>query len=132
MDSFELACVFPVSAPFLYNAWLDSEKHSSFTGALAAVEAKIDSYFTAWGGYITGKTIELDPGKRILQHWRTSDFPADAENSVLELTFEETDNGCLLTLRHSNIPDGQGSQYEKGWDTHYFVPMKMYFSSLLN
>ena len=131
MDSFELTCVFPVSASSLYDAWLDSEKHSLFTGGMAAVEAKVDSYFTAWDGYITGKIIELEPSKRILQSWRTTEFPPDDENSLLELILEDTDDGCSLTLRHSNIPDGQGIQYERGWDTHYFIPMKEYFSSII-
>ena len=132
MDSFELTCVFPVSASNLYYAWLDSEKHSSFTGAMAAIEAKIDSYFTTWDGYITGKIIELDPKKRILQQWRTTDFPMNAEYSILDLTFEDRGSSCVLTLRHSEIPEGQGSQYEEGWNSHYFVPMKEHFASLLN
>ncbi|HAW53014.1 MAG TPA: hypothetical protein DCX54_11905 [Flavobacteriales bacterium] len=132
MDSFELTCVFPVSASYLYNAWLDSETHSLFTGGMAAIEPRIDSYFTAWNGYITGKIVELDPPKRILMHWRTTDFPAEAENSLLELTLEEISSGCQLTLRHTEIPKGQGSQYLKGWDLHYFIPMKVYFSTLLN
>jgi activator of HSP90 ATPase len=132
MDSFELTCVFPVSASYLYDAWLDSEKHSMFTGGMAAIEAKIDSYFTAWDGYITGKIITMEPAKRILQHWRTTEFPGDAENSLLDLTFEDKGDNCLLTLRHSKIPEGQGSKYEEGWNSHYFEPMNKYFSSLLN
>ena len=132
MDSFELTYDFPVSASVLYNAWLDSEKHSQFTGSMAAIEARVDSYYTAWDGYITGKIIELEPQRRILQDWRTTDFPMDAENSKLDLTIKDKGTGCVLTLKHSDIPDGQGDQYKEGWNSHYFVPMNEYFSSLLN
>ena len=130
MDSFELSCNFPVSASKVYTAWLDSEQHSNFTGGMSAIESKINSFFTAWDGYITGKILEFEPETRILHHWRTTEFPPDAESSLLEVSFTDVDGQCLLTLKHSNIPNGQGSQYEKGWDTHYFVPMKEYFSSL--
>jgi hypothetical protein len=30
---------------------------------------------------------------------------------------------------HSAIPEGQGDQYAKGWQDHYFEPMRAYFST---
>ncbi|MBN4070128.1 hypothetical protein JYT76_00420 [Olleya sp. AH-315-F22] len=34
--------------------------------------------------------------------------------------------GTELTLTHSNVPES-GEHYIKGWDEHYFKPMKRYF-----
>jgi activator of HSP90 ATPase len=128
-ENFELSCTFPVSADRLYHAWLSSDEHTAFTGGEASIENLADSNFTAWDGYIDGKILELDPGKRILQTWRTTDFPFKAEYSVLELVFEEIEGGCRLNLYHENIPEGQGKDYEKGWVEHYFKPMTEYFES---
>ena len=130
MDSFELTCDFPGSSSLLYYAWLDSEAHSAFTGGTAAIESIMGSRFVAWDGYITGIILELSEGKRILHKWRTNEFPEDAEDSYLEILFEDLNEGCRLTLKHWNIPDGQGDQYKSGWDEHYFQPMLKYFSKL--
>lgn len=131
-DSIELSCKFPVSCERLFSSWLNSEQHSAFTGGLAAIEGKPNSRFTAWDGYITGTILELDENQRILQSWRTTEFPDDAEDSMVELTFSESDSGCVLHLKHWNIPEGQGKKYMTGWFEHYCQPMEAYFKSELN
>ncbi len=40
---------------------------------------------------------------------------------------EDTDEGALLTLVHSNVPDEQTSYEQVGWQEYYFEPMKAYF-----
>jgi activator of HSP90 ATPase len=128
-DKFELTYEFPVSSGRLYRAWLSSDEHSAFTGGEASIENIEGSTFTAWDGYIDGKILELEPAKRILQTWRTTDFPLKAEHSFLELLFEDTESGCKLTLYQWNIPEGQGKEYEEGWVEHYFTPMTEYFEN---
>lgn len=130
MDAFELQERFPVSPVKLYKSWLSSAGHSAFTGGEATIKSSKGSNFTAWDGYISGKILELEPGRRILQTWRTTEFLDEDEDSLLEIEFEENgSNGTLLTLRHSNIPDGQGSRYKIGWKDFYFNPMKHYFKA---
>lgn len=78
--------------------------------------------------YITGTNVELIPGKKIVQRWRTVEFPEDAPDSLLEVSLKAEGNDCVLTLRHSEIPTGQAASYEQGWKDHYFEPMASYFS----
>ncbi len=127
-DSFEVSTVFTVSAERLYRAWLSSDEHGAMTGGAAQIEPTVGGKFNAWDGYITGATLELEPYRRIVQSWRTSEFPADAPDSRLEILLDENADGTRLTLKHSNIPAGQGSGYESGWVDNYFDPMKDYFS----
>lgn len=129
MDSFELTCNFPVKASAIYEAWLNSELHSAFTGGTAAIQDEIESRFTAWDGYITGMILELDKGQRILQSWRTTDFHMDEDDSLVEIELSDTDKGCRLLLHHWNIPEGKSAKYMTGWDEHYFQPMLKYFSN---
>jgi activator of HSP90 ATPase len=129
MDSFELTFTFPVSAHKVYKAWLNSEMHSAFTGSMAAIQEEIGSRFTSWDGYITGMILELEEDKRILQSWRTADFPMDQDDSMVEIELSDQGSGCKLRLKHWNIPTKQGAQYLKGWDDFYFQPMLKYFSS---
>jgi activator of HSP90 ATPase len=98
------------------------------TGGSADIDPRVGGAHSAWDGYITGITLELEPDHRIVQSWRTSEFPADSPDSRLEITLETVSDGTRLTLRHSEIPTGQGASYESGWVENYFQPMAAYFS----
>jgi activator of HSP90 ATPase len=124
---FTLAAVFPVRAEKLYKAWLSSKGHSAMTGSSAKATARVGGKFTAWDGYIFGKTLELESSKRILQAWRTTEFPEDAPDSLVEILFKEVKGGTKVTLKHSNMPDDQVQSYKQGWDDFYFKPMRDYF-----
>ncbi len=127
-DSFKVTAKFPVTARELYEAWLDSKKHGEMTGAGAKTGSKVGSKFSAWDGYIQGKTLELVPVQRIVQAWRTTDFPTGCDDSVIEVMFQDFDGGCKMTIRHTSIPKGQGDEYKEGWRQFYFKPMKEYFA----
>jgi len=126
-ESFQISETFQVSAKRLYDAWLDSNQHSEFTGSKAVIRPVTSSIFSAGNKYITGRNIKLQPYGRIVQSWRTTDFPPGAADSRLEILFEKANGGTRLTLIHSQIPGGQAEEYKKGWNDHYFTPMKKYF-----
>jgi activator of HSP90 ATPase len=129
-ESFEVSAFFPTQSPEkIYTAWLDSQAHSAMTGSLAEVDPTVGGKFNAWDGYIQGHTLELEPFRRILQAWRTTEFPADSPDSRLEILLEGVDGGAQVTLRHSEIPEGQGEDYRQGWTDYYFEPMGRYFSA---
>jgi activator of HSP90 ATPase len=111
----------------IYKAWLSTDGHSAITGSPAKVDGTVNGDFTAWDGYIWGMFLELEPNHRILQAWRTAEFPSEAEDSIVEILLEEEKGKTKLTLKHSNIPEGQAESYKTGWDDFYFKPMKEYF-----
>jgi uncharacterized protein YndB with AHSA1/START domain len=128
-EKIKLSAVIPASAKKIYDAWLDSKAHSDFTGGgPARIDPKVKGKFMAWDNYITGTNLELVPGKKIVQAWRTTEFTAKDPDSRLEIIFEPVSKGTKVTLIHSEIPDGQSADYKKGWKDFYFVPMKEYFS----
>jgi activator of HSP90 ATPase len=127
---FQLSDVIPATPDVLYNAWLSSEEHSKMTGSKAHVSSKAGEGFEAWDGYIQGTNIELEPHRRILQHWRTSEFADTEADSLLEVVFETEGDGTRITIIHSELPD-HGMQYRQGWIDAYFTPMKVYFRQKL-
>lgn len=129
MEKIKMSITLPVSASELYNAWLDSKKHTAFTGGEAHVSKKLNGEFTAWDEYISGENLELKDGKFIKQSWRTVEFKKDDPDSTLELTFEEKRGKTTLNLYHYNLQKGDGKKYGKGWEDHYFKPMKAYFKA---
>jgi uncharacterized protein YndB with AHSA1/START domain len=114
----------------VYAAWIDSAEHAAMTGGDAAEsDAVVGGRFTAANGYIAGTYLELVPDRRIVQTWRTSEFPADAPDSQLVIELTPTGDSALVTLHHTNIPDGQGERYRSGWVEYYFSPMQRYFAA---
>jgi len=123
----KISAIFPVSAKKLYDAWLDSKIHSAITGSKAHIDARQGYSFTAGNGYITGSNLILQPYGRIVQHWRTTEFPEGSPDSKLEILFEKHNSGTKLTIVHTQLPNGDEKKYEKGWKEHYLKPMKTYF-----
>jgi activator of HSP90 ATPase len=123
---FELATVISASPEVVYDTWLDTDGHTAMTGSPADVSASLGAEFCAWDGYIQGRNLMLERGKRIVQSWRTSNFEETEEDSQIEVLFEPAPEGTRLTLRHTQLPP-HGTRYETGWVTHYFEPMQKYF-----
>ncbi len=128
-EKLRLSVTIPAEPKDVYKAWLDSKGHSEMTGSEARVEPRINGAFTTWDGYVDGMTIELELEQRIVQKWRTSDFPSGSEDSVVEIVLKRVDAGTKLVLIHTEIPDGQGEEYKEGWKEFYCKPMKEYFKS---
>ncbi|MBI4818601.1 MAG: SRPBCC domain-containing protein [Deltaproteobacteria bacterium] len=124
LESLELHVTVAASPREVFESWIDGDKHSAMTGAPATSEPKVGGRFTAWDGYIEGTHTELTPGKRIVQSWRSSDFPDDAPDSQVEIDLGAAPKGTRVTLKHTNIPAGQAKSYESGWSEFYFEPMR--------
>jgi uncharacterized protein YndB with AHSA1/START domain len=124
---FTVTATIPASPRVIYDAWLDSRRHSAMTGARATASLKVGGRFNAWDGYASGRNLELKPGRRIVQSWRTTDFPADAPDSRVTLRLSRVPGGTKLILSHSGLLAESG--YRQGWREFYFEPMKRYFAA---
>ncbi|WKZ34811.1 MAG: SRPBCC family protein [Anaerolineales bacterium] len=126
-NEFKISETFNASAETIYRAWLSTEGHTSMTGSPAKMNGTLNGDFTAWDGYIWGMILELQENRKIVQAWRTGEFPENAEDSHVEVLFEEANGTTKITISHSNIPEGQMENYRQGWEDFYFKPMKEYF-----
>jgi activator of HSP90 ATPase len=127
-NSIKLSVILKSKPEDVYRSWLDSKAHGLFTGSKAVIDPQVNGKFTAWDGYISGRNLILEPYRRIVQSWRTSDFPEGCADSCLELIFEDHEHGTKLNLIHTDIPSGQAGEYEEGWKEYYFKGMKEFFN----
>ena len=111
----------------LYDALINARKHATFTGAKATSVACVGGKFTAWDGYIRGRHLELEPGRRIVQEWQTTGWPTGCPPSRLEWKFRPKRGGTEMTMIHSNVPASQAASYRQGWIDYYWIPLKNYF-----
>lgn len=118
----------PATPDEVYDAFMDAQKHSAFTGSKATSDPKVGGEFTAWDGYISGKNLELERGKKIVQEWSTTDWPDASPPSKLELTFKNTKGGTEISMIHSNVPPEQADDLAEGWVEFYWKPLEEYFT----
>lgn len=129
-DSFQLEMVVAAEPQRVFSAWLDAKEHAAFTGGgEAVVEPWTGGRFISWDGYIHGILLGVDTQqRRIVQTWRTSEFPAEARDSRLTVEFAEVRGGTRVLIRHGDLPAAQMRKYEKGWLEHYLKPLARYFA----
>ncbi len=123
------AIVLPASPDRVYEALLDSTTFAAVTHFPASIDRAEGGAFRTFGGMIEGRNVELVPGVRIVQAWRPRHWPAGVFSVVrFELTPEGA--GTRLTLTHSNYEEGEPrADLVKGWNEHYFAPLKAYFAA---
>jgi uncharacterized protein YndB with AHSA1/START domain len=86
------------------------------------ISPHVGGSFTLFGGYITGRHLEMVPDERLVQAWRAGGWPT-AEYSIVNFALEEAGEGCRLVFNHRGFPDSQGSSLAHGWRVHYWDPM---------
>jgi uncharacterized protein YndB with AHSA1/START domain len=91
------------------------------------VSPDVGGAFSAFGGYVTGRHIELVPNERIVQAWRAGGWhPGQYSIAKFELT--EQGSGTKLVFDHTGFPDGKGQHLAEGWRTNYWEPLEKYFA----
>ncbi len=112
----------------VYEAYMDAKKHAAFTGSGATIDPKVGGKFSTWDGYIFGKNLELDPGRKIVQEWKTTEWPEGYPPSRVEFVLTKVSGGTEISMIHSCVPEEQADDYAQGWSDFYWTPLKAYFN----
>ena len=88
----------------VYEALMDSRQHARFTGSPARLSRKVGGEFSAYGGYITGRNLELVPDRRIVQAWHASEWPA-GHMSKVTYRLTPVKSGTRVDFTHSGVPE---------------------------
>jgi activator of HSP90 ATPase len=109
----------------VYRAILDSKEFAKVTGNPAEIDPEEGGAFSCFGGYITGRHVELIPNKRIVQAWRSKSWPAGHYSIVI---FDLTADGLKtkLVFDQGGAPEDEIAHLEKGWGEKYWEPLKKY------
>ena len=108
----------------IYDLLADSRSRTELTGRGAVISDKIGGKFSTDAGQATGVTVDLVPGRRLVQAWRRADFP-DGIYSMAAITLDTLPSGGTeLVLTHRGVPKHLLSQIEDYWRLVYWRPMK--------
>ena len=112
----------------VYEALMDSKKHSAFTGAKAVISRKVGGKFSAYGPYIHGVNVELIKGKRIVQAWRGSDWQK-GEYSIATFDLKPAPGGkTQVVFTQTGVPDEHHKGIVQGWKDFYWTKLKSYLA----
>ena len=118
----------------IYEALLDAkqfDKVIQFSGVMqtmhlpdkpAEISREVGGAFALFGGYITGRHVDLVPDVRIVQAWRTGDW-APGIYSIAKFELVEQGSGTKIVFDHTGFPKGEAEVLASGWKAHYWEPL---------
>jgi len=140
-DAIHQEVVFTANRSRVYEALTDSKQFDAITKLSAAMQSGMapagapaanvsrepGGAFSAFGGYVTGRQIELVPGQRIVQAWRAGSWDAGVY-SIAKFELAELSSGTKLIFDHVGFPAGQATHLAAGWHGNYWQPLAKFLS----
>ncbi|MFH1207639.1 MAG: SRPBCC domain-containing protein [Patescibacteria group bacterium] len=123
--SIKQGCMLPGTTRQVYELWMDEKKHAEVTGGKATISRAVGGEFATFGGWATGKNIELNPDKKIIQTWRADDWPA-GHFSTLTVHLLPAPGGTKLLFTQTGVPIERAKSVAVGWKEYYWEPMKKF------
>ena len=125
--------VFAASRKRLFGALTDAEQFDKviqlsgvMKGAKSAVPTAISTAeggaFALFGGYITGRQLELQPDQLIVQAWRAGSW-GPGRYSIARFQLVDQENGSKIVFDHGGFPDGEAQHLAAGWQANYWSPL---------
>ncbi len=106
----------------LYDLYMDAKMHALICGADCEISAKEGTKFSVYGGYATGKILQLIKDKLIVQSWRASDWDESEMDSTFIINLETKGKDVVLHAVHANLPDAEADSISQGWRDFYWNP----------
>jgi activator of HSP90 ATPase len=96
------------------------------TGAApVTISREAGGAFSAFGGYITGRQVELVPNERIVQVWRAGSWDPGSY-SIAKFVLVEQGAETKIKFDHNGFPNGQAEHLAEGWRVNYWEPLAKY------
>ncbi len=113
----------------VYDVLTRADQFSRMTGGKAAtISDEAGGTISLFDGGISGRNVELVPGKRVVQAWRSNAWP-EGVYSLVRFELAETGGQTRLTFDQAGYPDGAREMLEGGWHKMYWQPMDAMLSA---
>ena len=130
--------VFKASRKRVYEALTDAKQFEKVVQLSAAMKSgmapgaksaeisrEAGGAFSLFGGYVTGRQLELVPNERIVQAWRAGGWdPGDY--SIARFQLVEQGTGTKIVFDHAGFPRGDAEHLAEGWKINYWQPLEKF------
>jgi uncharacterized protein YndB with AHSA1/START domain len=108
----------------VYGVLTQADDFARMTGGRAAsIDKQAGGAISLFGGDIGGRNIELVPGKRVVQAWRSQAWP-EGVYSIIRFELSADGKGTKLVFDQAGHPEGATAMLEGGWPQMYWNPMR--------
>lgn len=112
----------------VFDVLMSSEKFAEMTGGRAAeISREMGGEVSLFDGAISGRNVELMPGKRIVQAWRSNDWP-EGVYSIVRFELGGEGDRTRLVFDQAGHPDEATEMLSGGWHQMYWEPMNAMLS----
>jgi activator of HSP90 ATPase len=125
MSTIHQEATFSAPPSRVYKALVDLKEFAELTGAPASGESTEGAAFSAFGGHVTGRHIELVPDKRVVQAWRAKTWP-EGVHSIVRFELQADGRGTKLVFDHEGFPEDQKDHLASGWRSMYWEKIAKY------
>ena len=116
MKNFNSYYIVPASPEDVYAALTNPITIQLWTGESAIMSTIPGSEFSMWEGSITGKNLEFEENKKVVQQWYFGD---ETELSIVTIKLHPHKQGTSVEVKHTNIPDQDYDDIVEGWNFSY-------------
>lgn len=137
-ESIHQDAAFKASRKRVYEALTDTKQFNKVTelsGAMKSgmslgtapteISREVGGTFTLFGGYITGRHIELVPNERIVQAWRVGNWDPGVY-SITKFELVDESSGTKIVFDHTGFPKGDAEHLAAGWKANYWEPLEKF------
>ena len=112
----------------IFGVLTSSSDFARMTGGRAAVISKEEGgAVSLFGGDIAARNVELVPGKRVVQAWRSKAWP-EGVYSLVRFELMAEGKGTKLVFDQAGHPAEAEQMLEGGWHQMYWQPMNAMFA----
>ena len=135
--------VFKASRKRVYEALTDANQFAKVVELSAAMKGgmklgtkaaeighEAGGAFSLFGGYITGRQIELVANERIVQVWRAGSWDPGSY-SIARFVLLELGGETKIKFDHTGFPKGQAEHLAEGWRGNYWEPLAKYLGEAM-
>jgi activator of HSP90 ATPase len=124
MKSFKKYYILHAAPDEIYAALTNPVSIKLWTNDDVIMSTEPGSEFSLFGDSITGKNLEFEENKKIVQQWYFGD---DSDNSIVTIKLHPHKKGTSVEVNHINIPDEAYEDIIEGWDDVYFRNLEYFF-----
>lgn len=124
MPDFKKYYSLPASPEEVYNALTNPTIIRLWSGEPAEMSTEPGSEFSLWGDSISGRNIEFEPNKKIVQEWY---FGERDEQSIVTIKLHQQKDGTSVEVRQTNIPEEDYKDITEGWTDSYMASLYDFF-----
>jgi uncharacterized protein YndB with AHSA1/START domain len=127
--------VFKANRKRVYEALTDAAQFTSVTKFSmvkdvppAEISREPGGAFACFGGYISGRHVELKPDERIVQAWRAGSWN-EGVYSIARFELQDQGENTKLVFDHTGFPNDQGEHLAAGWKQNYWEPLARFLET---